>query len=146
MCQDLRHPNIQLLDGAVLINGKKHSLPITKEYILKECNDVFSGIGTLTGDEYCSKLKKDYEPVQHPTRSVPGYKEELQQLCSEGTITTVWGNAKCTNSKVSVRKANGILGISLDPKDLSKSIERDQYYTRTIDDHSAESMSSSISL
>ena len=42
MDQDLRHPNIQLLDGAVPINGKKYNLPITKEYILKEYNDAFS--------------------------------------------------------------------------------------------------------
>ena len=46
MGQDLKHPNIQLLDGAVSNNGKKLNLPITKEYILKEYNDVFSGIGT----------------------------------------------------------------------------------------------------
>ena len=45
--QDLRHPNIRLLDGAVLINGKKHNMPITKEFILKEYNDVISRIGTI---------------------------------------------------------------------------------------------------
>ena len=42
MYQDLRHSNILLLDGAVLISGKKHNLPITKEDILKEYNEVFS--------------------------------------------------------------------------------------------------------
>ena len=71
MGQDLRHPNIQLLDGAVLINGKKHILPITKEYILKEYNNVFSGIETIPVDENHIKLKKDYEPIQHPSRPVP---------------------------------------------------------------------------
>ena len=39
--QDLRHPNIQLLDDIVFICGKKHNLPITKKYILKEYSDVF---------------------------------------------------------------------------------------------------------
>ena len=80
MGPDLRCPDIQPLDCAVLINGEKHNLPFTKEYILKEYNDVFSGIGTLPGDEYHIKLKKDYEPVQHLSRSVklkPGFKEEL---------------------------------------------------------------------
>ena len=59
MGQDLRHPYVQLLDVTVLINGKKHKLPITKEYVLKY-NDIFSGIGTLLGDEYHIKLK-DYK-------------------------------------------------------------------------------------
>ena len=85
--QDKIHLNIQLLDGAVLINGKKHNLPVTKEYILKEYNDVFCGIGTLPGDEYHIKLKKNYEPVKYSPRPFPiklklAYKEELQQLYS----------------------------------------------------------------
>ena len=32
MCRDQRHPNIQLIDGAVVISGKRHNLPVTKEY------------------------------------------------------------------------------------------------------------------
>ena len=61
MVQDLRYPNIQLLDGAGLI----------------------SSTGTLPGDEYHMKLKEDYEPIQHPPRSLPlklklSNKEELQ--------------------------------------------------------------------
>ena len=73
----------------------KQNLPITKEYILKEYNDVFSVIGNLPGDQYYIKQKKDYKPVQHPPRSVPvklnsAYKEELLQLYSEGIITMVW--------------------------------------------------------
>ena len=67
MGQDLRHPNILLFDGVVHNKRKKNNLPITKEYILKEYNDVFSGIGTLPGDEYHIKLKKDYKPLQHPS-------------------------------------------------------------------------------
>ena len=34
MDQDMRHPNIKLLDCAAIINGKKDNLPIIKEYIL----------------------------------------------------------------------------------------------------------------
>ena len=68
--QDQRHTNVQLLDEVVLMNGKKHSLPITKEYILKGYNDVFSRIGTLPGEENHIKLKKNYKPVQHPPRSI----------------------------------------------------------------------------
>ena len=68
MGQDLSQPNIQLLHGAVVIDGKKHNLPITKEYIVKEFSDVFSGIETQPGDEYHIKLKNDYNPDQYPTR------------------------------------------------------------------------------
>ena len=98
MDQDLRYQNIQLLDGVILINGKKHKLSITKEYILKEYNDVFSGIGTLPGDEYHIKVKKDYKPDQHPPRSVPvklkpTYKG-LQWLCREGIIIPVQQHTK----------------------------------------------------
>ena len=104
-CQDLRHPNVQLPDGAALINWKKCSLPIIKEYILKEYNDVFNAIGTLPGDEYYIKLKKDHEPVQQPSTLVPikikpSYKEELQQLCNEGIITPGWKHSEWTNSIV----------------------------------------------
>ena len=51
MHQDLRLPNMQLLDGAMIINGKKHILSIMKEYILKEYNNVLSRIGPIPGNE-----------------------------------------------------------------------------------------------
>ena len=66
----LRHLRVQLLDGVVLINGKKHRLPIMKEDILKEYSDVFSGVETLPGKEYHIILKKNYVPVQGLLRSV----------------------------------------------------------------------------
>ena len=47
-------------------------------------------------------------------------------------------NTQWTNSIVSVRKADGSLRLCFAPKDLNKNIERNQYYTRTIDDLSAE--------
>ena len=68
MDQDLKHPIIPLLYGTRIISGKKHTLPITKEYILKEYSDIFNGIGILPGNEYDMKLKNDYKPVQHPPR------------------------------------------------------------------------------
>ena len=38
--------------ATVIVNGKEHSLSTTKEYILKEYADVFTGIGTLPGPAY----------------------------------------------------------------------------------------------
>ena len=50
-----------------LLIAKKHSLPTTKEYILKEYADVFTGIGSLPGPAYHFELKEDYNPVRKPT-------------------------------------------------------------------------------
>ena len=45
---------------------------------------------------------------------------------------------ECTNSILLVRKADSSLILCLDLKDLNKNIERNQYYTRMLDDHSVE--------
>ena len=68
--------------SSTTINGKTHTLPTTKEYILHEYADVFKGVGTLPCGPYHIKLKDSYKPVQHPPRSVPSamqsaYKAEL---------------------------------------------------------------------
>lgn len=42
-------PTSEIKDDAVLLNGKIHSLPITKEYVLSELNFVFEGISKLPG-------------------------------------------------------------------------------------------------
>ena len=71
--------------ATVTVNGKEHSLLTTKEYILKEYADVFTGIGTLPGPAYHIKLKEDYNPVRNPPHSAPvgmqdTYKAELERL------------------------------------------------------------------
>lgn len=42
-------PTSEIKDDAVLLNGKIHSLPITKEYVLSELNFVFESISKLPG-------------------------------------------------------------------------------------------------
>ena len=66
-----KSPQVSWNKNAVIINGKTHPLPTTKEYILHEYADVFKGVGTLPGGPYDIKLKDSYKPVQHPPRSVP---------------------------------------------------------------------------
>ena len=51
--------------ATVTVNGKEHHLPTTKECILKEYVDVFTGIGTLPVPAYHIKLKEDYNPETH---------------------------------------------------------------------------------
>ena len=132
-------PQIKWNTDSIQLNGKTHKLPITKEYILKEYNDVFKGVGTLPGGPYHIRLKEQYRPVQHPPRLVPiamqtAYKTELERLTKEGIITEVKEHTEWINSIVPVMKPNGSLRLCLDPKDLNKAIERNQWYSRTIDD------------
>ena len=59
-------------------------------------------------------------------------------MCSSGIIETVQGHTDWINSDVPVSKPDGSIRLCLDPKDLNKSIKRNQYYTKTIDEVSAE--------
>ena len=58
-------PTVVCNKDSIILNGKKHNLPTTKEYLLKEYKDVFSGIGTLPGGPYHIQLKENYTAVQH---------------------------------------------------------------------------------
>ena len=121
------------------LNDKVHRLPITKHYILKEFSDVFKGVGTLPGGPYHIRLKDNYKPVQHPPRSgpiamQPAYKAELERLTREGIITEVHKHTQWINSIVPVMKPDSSLRLCLNPKDLTKAIERNQWYSRMIDD------------
>ena len=134
-----KSPQVSWCKNAVTINGKTHPLATTKEYILHEYADVFRGIGTLPGGPYHIKLKDSYKPVQHPSRSVPlgmqsAYKAELDRIMKEGIITEVHDHTEWINSIVPVVKEDGSLRLCLDPKDLNKAIERNQWYARTLDD------------
>ena len=134
-----KSPQVSWCKNSITIDGKTHLLPTTKEYILHEYADVFKGIGTLPGGPYHTKLKGSYKPVQHPPRSVPlgmqsAYRAELDRLVEEGIITEVHEHTECINSIVPVMKEDESLRLCLDPKDLNKAIERNQWYARTLDD------------
>ena len=123
----------------ITINGKEHSLPTTKEYILKEYADVFTGIGTLPGPAYHIELKEDYTPVRNPPHSVPvgmqdAYKAELQRLQKEEVIIEVNHYTEWVNSVVPVQKPDGYIRLCIDPRNLNTAIKRNPYYMRTLDD------------
>ena len=106
---------------------------------MKEYSDVFKGVGTLPGGPYHIILKEQYKPMQHPPRSVlvamqSTYKAELNKLVKESIIAEIKEHTEWINSIVPVMKSNGSLRLGLDPKDLNKAIERNQWYSRTIDD------------
>ena len=78
-------------DSFIITNGTNHSLPTTKEYLLKEYVDIFQGIGTLPGRPYHIRIKQYNQPIQHPPCSVPmgmqkAYRAELDRMLMEGTI------------------------------------------------------------
>ena len=105
----------------ITINGRTHSLPTAKNYLLQEYVDVFQGIGTLSGGPYRIQLSKGYKPVQHPPRQVavslkPLYKAELERLTQLGVIKEVREHTEWINSIVPVKKPDGSLQLCLDPK------------------------------
>ena len=121
------------------VNGKEHSLPTTKEYILKEYVDVFTGIGTLPGSAYHIKLKEDYNPVRNPPCSVTlgmqdTYKAELERLQEEDVIIDIEHYTEWVNSIVPVQKPDGHIRLCIDTRNLNMAIKRNPYYMRTLDD------------
>ena len=121
----------------ITINGKTHSLPTTKDYLLQEYADVFQGIGTLPDGPYRIQLKEDYKPVQHPPHQVavslkPTYKSELERLVQPGVMKEVKEHTEWINLIVSVKKPDD--SLRLDPTDVNKAIKRNQWYSRTVDD------------
>ena len=76
-------PTVKCNRDSITLNGKTHSLPATKEYLMKEYKDVFSGIGTPPGGPYHIQLKENYKAVQHAPLKVAVslksvYKAELK--------------------------------------------------------------------
>ena len=71
--------------------------------------------------------------MQHPPRLVPvamqsAYKAELNRLVKEGINTEVKEHTEWINLILPVMKSNDSLRLFLDPKDLNKVIERNQWY------------------
>ena len=55
---DVRMPTCEKMNDAVILNGWRHCLPITKEY-MSEFKDVFEGLGKLPRGKYHIELKPD---------------------------------------------------------------------------------------
>ena len=69
---EVKTPISEMTNDAVILNGKRHCLPIKKEYVLSEFKDVFEGNGKLPGGKYHIELKPDAQPVQHLYSTHPG--------------------------------------------------------------------------
>ena len=113
-------------DQACIINEIKPGnvrQGMTKEQVLDDYKDVFTGIGLFPG-EYRITVNPDVKPVIHTARKVPfalqkRLKEELQDMQKKDVIAPVEKPTEWVSSLVVVEKReSGKLRICLDPRDL----------------------------
>ena len=131
--------------------------PLTKQDILDIYSDVFTRIGKFPGMAYKFQLKENAKPMRHAPRKVPIHLQDafhkeirnLEQLVilEETKDVTEWVNSfvivekkapvdSCkipTNSNSSQRHSKQ-LRICLDPRDLNEALEREPYYTWSIEE------------
>ena len=116
---------------------------LSKPTVIEEYQDCFDKLGCFPGEKYHIQLIDHPAPVIHPPRTVPVhilplYKEELDKMIADDVITAVteptdWVNSIVCNIRETPEGKKKIR-LCLDPKDLDKSIRREHYYTRTIDE------------
>ena len=120
-----------------------HSKPLTRSAVLKEYSDCFDKIGKFPGEKYHISVKENAVPVIHPPRPVgvhilPLFKAELEEMKANDIITEVTEPTEWINPIVCEIKDtfNGKkkVRICLDPTELNKNIQREPYYTRTLDE------------
>ena len=128
--------------------------PLTKQDILDIFSDVFTGIGKFPGLPYRFQLKPNAKPARHAPRKVPihlqdAFHEEIRNLEALGILeetkdVTEWVNSfviiekkipiDSNNSHSPGHSMNKKLRICLDPRDLNEALEREPYYTHSIEE------------
>ena len=127
-------------------------LPLTQEKVESTYADVFQGLGKFPGEPYKLRLKPDAVPAKHRPRKVPvhlqdAFHEEVERLVKIDVLEKVTEPTEWVNSFVIVEKVidssnahspNHVIKKSIrlciDPKDLNEALEREPYYSRTIDE------------
>ena len=124
--------------------------PLIKQDILDIYSDVFTRKGKFPGMPYKFQLKQNAKPTQHAPRKVPihlqdAFHQEIrefgetrchkmgQQLCNcgeEGSSQFLQDSNQLQQSGHSMNKK---LRICLDPRDLNEALEREPYYTWSIE-------------
>ena len=125
--------------------------PLTKQDILDVYSDVFTGIGKFPGMPYKFQRKQNAKPARHAPRKVPIHLQDafhkkvrnLEQLgiLEETKDVTEWVNSFVivekkipTNSSSQGHSMDKKLRICLDPRDLNEALEREPYYTQSIEE------------
>ena len=132
--------------------------PLTKQDILDVYSDVFTGIGKFPGMPYKFQLKENAKPMRHAPRKVPihlqdAFHSEIRNLEKLGILEETKDVTEWVNSFVIMEKKTPVdssksptisssqghskdrkLRICLDPRDLNEALEREPYYTRSIEE------------
>ena len=127
-------------------------LPLTQDKVESTYADVFQGLGKFPGEPYKLRLKPDAVPAKHRPRRVPvhlqdAFHEEIERLVKIDVLEKVTEPTEWVNSFVIVEKVidssnahspNHVIKKSIrlciDPKDLNEALEREPYYSRSIDE------------
>ena len=140
-----------------VVGSNNHSLsitnlPLTQDKVESTYADVFQGLGKFPGEPYKLRLKPDAVPAKHRPRKVPvhlqdAFHEEVERLVKIDVLEKVTEPTEWVNSFVIVEKVidssnahspNHVIKKSIrlciDPKDLNEALEREPYYSRSIDE------------
>ena len=127
-------------------------LPLTQEKVETTYADVFQGLGKFPGEPYKLRLKPDAVPAKHRPRRVPvhlqdAFHEEVERLVKIDVLEKVTEPTEWVNSFVIVEKVidssnahspnhsiKKSIRLCIDPKDLNEALEREPYYSRSIDE------------
>ena len=115
-------------------------IAITKESLITRFPNVFEdGVGLLAGEHHIN-LDVTVDAVQHAPRRVPvamraRLKDSLDELQDQQIVTPVTQPTQWISSLVVVpKKDSNNLRICLDPTDLNRAIQRENYPLPTIED------------
>ena len=142
-----------------ILQSQLQGTPLTKHDILDVYSDVFTGIGKFPGMPYKFQLKENAKPVRHAPRKVPihlqdAFHSEIRNLEKLGILEETKDVTEWVNSFVIMEKKTPVdssksptnsnssqghskdrkLRICLDPRDLNEALEREPYYTRSIEE------------
>ena len=155
--QKMNGPEKKLSDNSTKCSITREQLqggPLTKQDILETYADVFTGIGKFPELPYKFQLKPNAKPARYAPRKVPihlqdAFHEEIRNLEALGILeetkdVTEWVNSfvimeknlpiDSSNSHSSGHSMNKKCQIYLDPRDLNEALEREPYYTHSIEE------------
>ena len=146
---ETKHPTLLSLDTCLnlqLLSYEAESVcmaeatqSLTKETILKDYKDLFSGIGALPG-VYDIELDDSVPPVQNRPCRIPhtmraAVQEKLQTMEKDGWIAKVDTPTEWISNLTAVWKADKAqVRVCLDPCDLNRAIKRSHFNMPTLDD------------
>ena len=127
---------------------------MTKVRVLEVYSDVFTGLGKFPGAPCKFQLKPNAKPMRHALQKVPihlqdAFHKEIRNLKQLGILELVEEVTEWVNSFVIMEKKVPLdssntqspghsvqkkLWICLDPRDLNEALEREPYYTWSIEE------------